>query len=210
MDENRTTTQSSTERSADEVLARFERGFRVVDDIVDRMSAKAWGRPSPNPGWAARDVLDHLVWGQRVVRAFAAGDKPPLPDLPSIDGILDRDLVAAWNRIRAVTRAELTPASLSRELRTWRFGEVTLGEFVNSFPNDGLLHAWDLSVASGLPLTFPEDLVAEYHEWSKEHERQLRAPGGYGPEIEVPEDADVLSKWLAFSGRDPALTVARD
>jgi hypothetical protein len=31
----------------------------------------------------------------------------------------------------------------------------------------------------------------------------LRASGQYGPKVEVPEDADVQTKLLAFIGRDP-------
>ncbi|WP_375296057.1 maleylpyruvate isomerase N-terminal domain-containing protein [Saccharothrix sp.] len=49
---------------------------RVQDDFERVLTAvpdDAWSRPSMCPGWTARDIAGHIVWGLRQTRHIALG-----------------------------------------------------------------------------------------------------------------------------------------
>lgn len=199
-----------TALAPDAVLARYDRGFAVLDGVVRAVSAGAWASPSPCQGWTARDVLAHLLWGQDLVKRWAT-DRPPA-DPASQDwtqAVPDEDLAPLWESRRHESRRLLTPVVLACVVRTRLFGPVTIGEFLWNYPNDAILHAWDISAAATVPVTFPEDLVADLLKWNTANEHVLRSPGGYGqPEI-APQEAGVVDRWLAFAGRDPEWVAVR-
>lgn len=85
-------------------------------------------------------------------------------------------------------------------VRTRLFGDITIAQFLWTFPNEALLHAWDIAAATGAPVTFPEDLLLT---WSTAHEHLLRHPGGFGPQEAVADGAGIVDRWLGFAGRKP-------
>ncbi len=69
--------------------------------------------------------------------------------------------------------------------------------------NDVLLHTWDLAHATGQDETLDPDEVAALYEGMLPLDEMLRQSGQYGPRVEVPDDADVQTKLIAFIGRQP-------
>lgn len=184
-----------------QIMQRHDRVFGVVDKVVHHVPADAWARESPCAGWNARDVLAHLAWGQQFLAAWALSR--PAPD-PAEGWARDAEpsaLPERWDRQRATSRELLTPAALEITRTTGAFGTLTLGEFVWTFGNDALLHAWDIATAAGLDAGIPEDLAAWFLAWGREHEAGLRRPGMFGPEVPVPASAGVVQRWLGFAGR---------
>jgi len=86
-------------------------------------------------------------------------------------------LGALWAHQRATTRAALTDEALNRNVVTRAFGTIPLGQFLWTFPNDSLIHAWDIAAGAGVPVSLPDDLVAWFATWGKDVEAGLRRPG---------------------------------
>ena len=197
--------------SPEEITKRYDRAFSILDSVVASIPFENWDESSINPGWSQRDILDHLIWGQMVIARWAEGE--PLPGPHAQDwtvGASGAELAALWVRCREATRSVITESALRLIENTALFGRISLGQFLWFFPSDGVLHAWDLSMgahrACGTAvIDIPHDLAAELLELGESYEDMLRRPGVLGPRVEVSEDEDVVTRWLAFAGRSPKL-----
>lgn len=168
-------------------------------DLVRGAAPTTWDDPAPVEGWRARDVVGHLVeWfpafleGGTGIR-IAAG--------PSVEV----DPVGAWKVHAEAVQALLDdPATGGKVLTNPHIGEVPLPEAVSRFyTGDVFLHAWDLARATGQDETLDKDRCAEMLAGMEPMEEIMRSSGQYGPKVDVPEDADVQTRLLAFIGRDP-------
>jgi uncharacterized protein (TIGR03086 family) len=115
---------------------------------------------------------------------FAAGDDP----------------LAMWRRARADMIAVLTTAALAQSVPL-PWGNVPLGEFLEQYPMEFLVHTWDLAQATGQAAVLGPDLVHEALEPARQFTPMGRATGLVGPEHAVAEDADDLTRLLAIFGR---------
>lgn len=68
---------------------------------------------------------------------------------------------------------------------------------------DVLLHTWDLARAAGLDDALDPLIVPGMLAGLEPIDEMLRASGHYGPAVEVPPGADVQTRLIAFTGRDP-------
>ena len=166
---------------------------------VESTTAAAWDNPAPPEGWVARDVVRHLVeW----FPAFLQGATGiALPAGPSVDD----DPVGAWRTQTAAVQALLDdPATAEREYDLPHLGTMPLGQAIDMiYTADVFLHRWDLARATGDDETLDPDKCAEMLEGMLPMDEVLRQSGHYGPRVDVPDDADVQTKLLAFIGRTP-------
>jgi len=159
----------------------------------------AWDSPAPCEGWVARDVVRHLLeWFPAFVRSGAGTE---LPEGPSVD----EDPVAAWIVHTDGVQGLLDdPATSGKVLADPHIGEVPLDEAVDRFyTTDVFLHTWDLARATGQDERLDPERCARLLEGMLPLDDVLRQSGQYGPRVDVPEDADVQTRLLAFIGRNP-------
>jgi uncharacterized protein (TIGR03086 family) len=180
---------------------------RIAGAFTDRVvGATDWDAPAPVEGWAARDVVRHLVeW----FPAFLEGGAGvTLASGPSVDD----DPVAAWRVHSDAVQALLDdPETPSKVLTNPHIGEVPLDQAVaNFYTGDVFLHTWDLARATGQDETLDPETCAAMLAGMEQMEDVLRGSGQYGPRVEVPPDADVQTRLIGFIGRDPAWTGVRD
>lgn len=164
-----------------------------------------WDAPAPVEGWAARDVVDHLVtW----LRGFLAGGAGI--DLP-VGPPVSEDPVTAWRVHAAGVQAVLDdPACGDRALSNPHIGEVPLPEAISRYYTaDVFMHTWDLARATGQDDTLDPDRCAEMLAGMEPVEEMLRASGQYGARVDVPAGASVQDHLIGFIGRDPAWTPER-
>jgi hypothetical protein len=97
-------------------------------DRVRGVRPGAWDDPAPVEGWAARDVVRHLVeWFPDFLKGGAGIE---LPRGPSVD----EDPVKAWTVHSEAVQALLDdPATAHRTLANPHIGEVPLDEAVDRF-----------------------------------------------------------------------------
>jgi uncharacterized protein (TIGR03086 family) len=166
---------------------------------VEGAGPEAWDRPAPVEGWVARDVVRHLVEWLPSFLESGAGIR--LDRGPSVDD----DPVGAWrvhaDAVQALLEDPSTPGRVHSNPHT---GDTPVDEAVDRFyTSDVFMHTWDLARATGqderLDPAECEALLTEMEPLDD----VLRASGQYGPKVEVPADADVQTRMLAFIGRDP-------
>ena len=88
-------------------------------------------------------------------------------------------------------------------------GDLALREFVERYPLEILVHAWDLAQATGQAAVLDPDLVRDALETARLFAPAGRAAGLIGPERAIPADADDLTRLLALFGRNPTGSATR-
>jgi uncharacterized protein (TIGR03086 family) len=171
----------------------------VFTERVLGVAPDGWEAPAPCDGWVARDVVRHLVeWFPAFLKAGADID---LPKGPSVD----EDPVAAWTAHRDGVQELLDdPKTADRVLSNPHLGEVPLDRAIDMFyTSDVFLHTWDLARATGQDERLDPVKCGQMLDGMVGMDEALRASGHYGPKVEVPEDADVQTRLIAFIGRRP-------
>lgn len=180
-----------------------ERHRRIAGGFTDRVRGTAdWSVSAPVAGWAARDVVRHLV--EWFPGFLAGGSDVRLPAGPSVDD----DPVGAWRVQAEGVQAVLDdPASATREFSNVHTGSMPLADAVDRFyTSDVFMHTWDLARATGQDESLDRALCAVLLDGMEPIEAIMRSSGQYGPRVEVPADADVQTRLLGFIGRDPGWT----
>lgn len=188
-----------------EILTRYRRAVDDFDALVGTLGEADWDRPSMCEQWSVRDVMGHVVWGQRLTRGWASGDEytgkggaPGAPS-PGRDELAGADPAAAWREARAACDAALTPEGLSRRVVSAAFGEIAVESFVELLVTDFLAHTFDIGHALGRDVRLAPELIPVSLAWARD--RAVRRPGGIGPELTAPEGADEQTRYLAYLGR---------
>jgi uncharacterized protein (TIGR03086 family) len=169
--------------------------------FTDRVLGTAdWDAPAPVAGWTARDVVVHLVeWFPAFLSAGSDVKLPAGPD-PA------RDPVAAWLAHTDAVQAVLNDRETANRIFDHPMipGELPLDVAIDRFyVSDVFMHTWDLARATDQDERLDPDFCAALLAGMEPMDELLRSSGQYGPKVEVPEDADVQSRMLAFIGRDP-------
>lgn len=155
-----------------------------------------WDGASPCDGWAANDVLDHVIDTER---DFLARHGSDLGDAPVGDPA-DR-----WSRHLTAVRAQLT-ADLVATGFDGHFGPTTVGDTLRDFYGfDLLVHRWDLGTALGheIELSEPEleRLEAAVPEPGTPLHAAFYSEGICKPALPMPPDATRQTRVLAAFGR---------
>jgi uncharacterized protein (TIGR03086 family) len=175
-----------------------ERHRIVAGIFTERVEgARDWEAPAPVEGWAARDVVRHLVeW----FPAFLSAGGVELERGPSVDD----DPVAAWRAHADAVQAVLDAPDADRPFTHPRAGEYPRDQAVDMFyTSDVFMHTWDLARATRQDDRLDPDLCAQLLAGMTQMEDIIRSSGQYGPAVPVPEDAPVQDRMIGFIGRDP-------
>jgi uncharacterized protein (TIGR03086 family) len=175
----------------------------IAEDFADRVHGTGdWSAPAPVPGWAARDVVAHLVeW----LPAFVAGGcDVRLAAVPSPTEVPE----AAWDAHQQAVQDVLDDTVTSgTPFTNPHIGSMPLGQAIDRFyTSDVFLHTWDLARATGQDEALDPELCATMLAGMEPLEEVIRGSGQYGPAVPVPDDADAQTRLLGFIGRDPAWT----
>ena len=182
-----------------------ERHREIGRVFTDRVrGTRSWDAPAPVAGWAARDVVRHLVeW----LPAFLAdGSAVRLPTVPSVDD----DPVGAWQAHADGVQALLDdPATAGLTLSNQHIGAIAVDRAIDQFYTpDVFMHTWDLARATGQDDRLNPRFCASLLAGMEPMEAVIRSSGQYGPPVPVPDDADAQARLLGFIGRDPYWTAA--
>src|SRR3954453_18787392 len=179
-----------------DIAERYARVTTRFTDRVRAVPAGSWDNPSPCEGWTARDVVGHLTdW----ITGFFGAHGVAFPPVPSVSD----DPVGAWEVVQGtIADALADPDSAAKQVET-PFSTQSFAETVDMIvTGDVFTHTWDLSRATGQDDTLdPEQLQRMIAGMGAMPEEALRADGMFGPKIDVPDDADDQTRFLAFVGR---------
>ena len=176
---------------------------RIAADFTDRVDGVApdgWDADAPCEGWVARDVVRHLV--EWVPWFVSEGSGHSV----TITADVDTDPAAAWGQLRDQFQALLDrPEAESEMFEAEMFGPaMPLGVAAERFvTSDVFVHVWDLAKATGQDTSLDADYAAAMYEGMLPMDEMLRQSGHFAPRVDVPDDADPVTKLIAFTGRTP-------
>ncbi|MFD4265700.1 TIGR03086 family metal-binding protein [Rhodococcus sp. NPDC058481] len=171
---------------------------RLAADLtrrVEAIPADRWDNPSPCEGWTARDVVRHIVETHSFPVNAAGMTLPAVPDV-------DADPVGAWTQTRDAVQEILDDPDRADREYEGQMGRAKVSDIFGSFYTfDLVVHGWDLAKATGGDTSIAsEDLTMVAH-FAERMGDSLHTPGVCGPTVEVPADADELTRVLGLVGR---------
>ena len=177
---------------ADEVVERYT---NLADQFGARVEATpddAWDKPAPCEGWVARDVVEHVLGGQRAVVTAVTGTEP------SASG----DLKAQWRDTYGALKDALGQEGALQKTMQGPMGQMPVEMMIGRFlATDILVHTWDLARAVGGDEKIDADAVKQAYSGLKPMDAMIRQPGVFGPKVEPAADADEQEQFLNFLGR---------
>ena len=174
-----------------------DRYARVSSGFTERLQGVAsdqWTLSTPCEEWTVRDLVTHVVDTQRRVLGLLGGS------VTSADP--DGDLLAPWSEARAaLLGAVRDPARADTEVQAFA-GLTPFHELVGGLAcSDTVIHTWDLARATDQPEELDAGAVEHCGAVIAGFGEAMRRPGGFGPPLDCPADADAQSKFLHFAGR---------
>jgi uncharacterized protein (TIGR03086 family) len=186
-----------------EILDRAGAGF---SHVLNQVTDDQWAVPTGNEGQSVRQLVDHVVGGNRMATAILGGGTRE-------DGLAqfarsrdDADLLAAFEQSsREMAAAFAEPGALGRTVAHPAMpmpGSQLLGFRTTEYA----LHGWDLARAIGVDDAIDPAVLAALWEILVPMEPMLVGSGmfGSGPSGTVSGDASLQERVLDISGRRPA------
>jgi uncharacterized protein (TIGR03086 family) len=189
----------------DALLAPLSTALGGAGQLVAAVTPDQWDRPTPCTDWTVRQLVNHVVGGNRlVVRVLRGEPLPPLDQLgrrASVDQ-LGEDPTATYRDSADRLLAALREPGVLDRTHTLPAGTLPGPAVVHVRTVETLVHGWDLARATGRPTPFPDELAEAELEFS----RGLlgRIPEGrrpFAPSRPVPDDAPAIDRLAALLGR---------
>jgi uncharacterized protein (TIGR03086 family) len=181
----------------------YRKAGDVAGKVISQITPEQLSLPTPCAGWNVRDVIEHVVSGQRRSAARLAGEQAPDEDRDVLGDHPAADFRASFAALNGVFGE---PGFLERTVPT-PLGEAPGAQFVSMRVAELTLHAWDLAVATGQPRLFDPDVVSFASGVMHTLPVPRSAEGPFGPEQVVPagavSDADLLAAYTGRTVPDP-------
>lgn len=174
-----------------------------LPSIVRAASAVPLTTPTPCAEWDLAALVRHLLyWAPLLAAAGRRTDASPVADIEpqvSLDGWTTalpaalEDVADAWSSPAAWTgtTSMMSPDPLPAPM----IGGMVLGEFV--------VHTWDLARTADLRPEWPAEILTATHEAVLGMAEQGREMGIFGAAVGVADDAPLVDRIVAATGRTP-------
>jgi uncharacterized protein (TIGR03086 family) len=133
----------------DDAYDALDRATAGFHDLLSTVSDDDWERPTPNPGWSVRDLVSHVVGGNRRYLVLLSG--APTVEVEKLRGgdHLGDDPLAAFDDTSAeVAAAFRKPGALEQTVHH-RKGDRSGDDLLTMRILEHALHGWDLATAIG-------------------------------------------------------------
>ena len=178
----------------------FKNAIDKTSGIVPCVSIDKFSLSTPCSDWDLKQLLNHLVNELLWV--------PELLDGKTIDEVgdkLDGDLVgedfaAAWESATKAAIKSVEDCDLNMTVHL-SYGDMPAEHYVREMASDVLIHGWDVAQSVQCSMIMGDDLAQQAYLQLEPHIQGYRDGGFVGPELYVPDGADIQSKLLAIVGR---------
>ncbi|MQA13781.1 MAG: TIGR03086 family protein [Pseudonocardiaceae bacterium] len=181
---------------------------RAVRSFADRVAAvrdDQWAAPSPCAGWTVRDLINHVVAGNRIVAPVLTGGTVDERYGGYLLGYDPRAAAReAGDEAAAVIEADGALDGMAHPPHGTFPGEVYAWQRFT----ENLIHGWDAAHATGGDEGLDPELVAACAGFLDQAEDLYRQAGFIGPRTEIGTDADPQAALLARFGRPVTARVA--
>jgi uncharacterized protein (TIGR03086 family) len=193
--------------TADDPLAPLTRALDGTGEVVAGIAPDQWELPTPCTDWTVRQVLNHLVGGNRLATRVLRGEQLPPPDQlgrRSGQDQLGADPTEAYRGSAADLVGALGAPGVLERAHTLPVGTLPGPAVVHLRTVVALVHGWDLALGIGRPAPFPDELAEAELGFSRD--LLGRIPEGrrpFAPSVPVPDDAPAIERLVALLGRTP-------
>lgn len=172
----------------------------LLSSVVTHIEAGQLDRPTPCADFTVRGVLEHMIGGATLFAAAYRGETPVEPDTGDV-------LAGFGSALSDLAAAMTAPGALDRTIET-PFGEQPGVAFARFVVLDGLVHGWDLAIATGQSYDPPTELVAAVDAFARQALDPLRGQA-FGPAVEPSPDASPMERLAAYTGRRPVMVAGK-
>lgn len=184
-----------------------QRHEQALDDFAHRVAEVGddqWDLATPCTDWNVRDLVNHNAaenwWAGALMEGRTVeevGDR--------YDGdVLGDDPVAGFDASAVAARKAFEDGdALDRQVHL-SFGDVPGAMYLGQRITDLLVHGWDLAVATDQDPSPAPDLARWAWEANEPHRELIEAADVFDDPVQVPDEADPLTKLLGLLGRDRA------
>ena len=185
-----------------DVIALFMRASESFDRAISAVGPEQWTLPTPCSEWDVRALVNHVV-GEDLWVAPMLGGKTIDEVGHTLDGdLLDDHPLRAWHRAIDLARATISaPGALSATVHA-SFGDISGETYITQLFQDHLIHAWDLTRATGGDERMNPELAEIALGQMQAIETMLRGSGVFGDHVTTAADADTQTRLLALVGRN--------
>ena len=183
-----------------EILDTAATGFA---DVLAQVSDDQWTVLTPNDGQTVRQLVEHVIGGNRMAAAILNGGSREDGIAQFARSATDTDIHAAFAESRLEqASAFAAPGALERMVAHPAMampGAQLLGFRTTEYA----LHGWDLARTIGVDDAIDPDVLQALLEQLQPMAPMLAASGmfGSGPSNELPDDVDLQVRVLDLSGR---------
>lgn len=203
-------TDSSSSMSNDALLDAFLRAQRAFGERVHAVTEDQWNAATPDTEWNVADLVSHLVdehrWAAPLVHGHDLDSAGKIVhgsrNLP-VHGGVGANLAEEWDEAATGSADAFSgDGALERTVALSR-GATSARDYMTEMLFDLVVHSWDLGTAIGYSGALPEDLVEMTYGAAKGMAGELAASGLFHAPVEVAEDAPLIDKLVAVTGRQP-------
>ncbi|WP_222269561.1 TIGR03086 family metal-binding protein [Modestobacter marinus] len=175
--------------------------------LVAAVEDDQWDHPTPCSDWTVRQLVNHLVGGNRLTTRVVRGDQLPPPDQLGRRGHLDQlgdDPSSAYRASAGELLEALRAPGVLERTYTLPAGTLPGPGVVHLRTVETLVHGWDRARAVGRPAPFPEDLCERELRFSRDLLGRIpeeRRP--FAPSRPVADGAPAIDRLAALLGRRP-------
>lgn len=181
-------------------LRNFTQAVYAFDAIVRRTGDDQWQNDTPCEGWNALDLLQHQCAVLNGVQAVAASGQMARPTPP--EDMSEPQQV--WTTTRDQLLATLdSDGTLGQQGPFW-FDAPTVDDLIGVVLWDLTAHTWDLAQATGQDHGIADSLAQAAYDAVAPMSPMLVESGRTAAVIEVADDAPIMDRYLAITGRQPS------
>lgn len=173
---------------------------KAHSEFATRLAAVTdWDAPTPDAEWNVRDLVRHVVIEQQWVPYLLAGGTVGTAQFAITP--LGDDLAKEWQLYSLAATTAWSDASPDLQV-SLSYDTVPVADYLREQVSDVAIHTWDLARAVGASERLDDELVEAVWTVFEPQKETLAASGLYAPPVPLADDAPLLLRLLAVTGRD--------
>jgi uncharacterized protein (TIGR03086 family) len=188
-------------------LAGLAAALDGTRQLVSAVTDDQWQLPTPCPDWTVRQLVNHLVGGDRLCTRVLRGEPLPPMDQLGRRGHVDQlgdDPAAAYDTAAAELLQALAAPGVLERPHTLPVGTLPGPAVVHLRTVETLVHGWDLARATGRAAPFADELAEQEMPFTRDLLGRLpegRQP--FAPTLPAAEESPAIDRLAALLGREP-------
>lgn len=171
----------------------------AVCDMVDRIPYSLLTEPTACDKFSVHDVLNHMIVLGGTFSYLFRGEEPPTIEPPFVYGWVPASELRTT--MAGLLEAVRSPGAMERIIAT-PVGPRPGTTFARFVAFDGLVHGWDLAMATGMRLQVPDEVVEDVAAFARQAiGPEMRDGDTFKTEVAPADGATPLQRLAAFSGR---------